>query len=122
MNFQAIFARYRGLILPVSIAACIGVLLVPLPPFVMDILLAANIAIALIVLLTTIYIKTPVEFNVFPSLLVATTLGRLVLNVGTTRLILTRAGTDGELAAGGMIRAFGNFVAGDIIVVGSTLR
>ena len=72
----------------------------------------------MIVLLTTIYVKTPLEFSVFPSLLLATTLGRLVLNVASTRLILTRAGEDGTLAAGGVIRSFGEFVAGDRIVVG----
>lgn len=117
-QLQALFARYRGLILPVSILACIGVLLVPLPPFVMDILLAVNIAISLIVLLTAIYVRSPIEFSVFPSLLVATTLARLVLNVGTTRLILTHAGERRDLAAGGMISAFGNFVAGEFVIVG----
>ena len=69
-------------------------------------------------LLTTIYVRTPLEFSIFPSLLLATTLFRLVLNVATTRLILTRAGTDGLLAAGEVIRAFGEFVAGDNVVVG----
>ena len=61
----------------------------------MDVLLAANIAIAVIMLLTTIYVRTPLEFSIFPSLLLATTLARLVLNVATTRLILTHAGTQG---------------------------
>jgi len=84
----------------------------------MDILLAANITMAVIVLLTTIYVKTPLEFSVFPSMLLTATLGRLVLNVASTRLILTRAETDGMLAAGGVIRGFGEFVAGDRIVVG----
>ena len=54
-------------------------------------------------LLTTIYVRTPLEFSIFPSLLLATTLFRLVLNVATTRLILTRAGSDGLLAAGGVV-------------------
>ena len=64
-------------------------------------------------LLTTIYVRTPLEFSIFPSLLLATTLFRLVLNVATTRLILTRAGADGLLAAGGVVKTFGEFVAGD---------
>ena len=80
--------------------------------------LAANIALSVIVLLTTIYVKTPLEFNIFPSLLLATTLARLVLNVASTRLILTHAGKDGLQAAGGVIQAFGEFVAGDQLVVG----
>ncbi|MCG8651867.1 MAG: flagellar biosynthesis protein FlhA, partial [Pirellulales bacterium] len=61
------------------------VILVPLPAAVLDLLLAANIAVAVIVLLTAVYVRTPLEFNIFPSLLLATTLVRLVLNVATTR-------------------------------------
>jgi flagellar biosynthesis protein FlhA len=118
MNPTSLLTRYRELILPVSIIACVGVILVPLPTAVMDVLLAGNITISVIVLLTTLYIKTPLEFNVFPTLLVATTLGRLVLNVATTRLILTRADTDRIGAAGGVIQAFGEFVAGDRLAVG----
>jgi flagellar biosynthesis protein FlhA len=118
MKFMAALAQHRELILPVSIIACIGVILVPLPTFVMDVLLAGNIAISVIVLLTTIYIRTPLEFSIFPTLLVATTLARLVLNVATTRLILTRADSDAMGAAGGVIQAFGEFVAGDRLEVG----
>ncbi|MEZ6136059.1 MAG: FHIPEP family type III secretion protein [Pirellulaceae bacterium] len=118
MNLLAAFTRHRELILPVSIIACVGVILVPLPTALMDVLLAGNITISVIVLLTTIYIRTPLEFNIFPSLLVATTLGRLVLNVATTRLILTRADSDLDNAAGGVIQAFGEFVAGDRLEVG----
>ncbi len=59
----------------------------------MDVLLSANITVSVIVLLTTIYVRTPLEFSIFPSVLLATTLARLVLNVATTRLILTHGGT-----------------------------
>jgi len=110
--------RYRDLVLPVGIIACLLVILVPLPPMLMDVLLAANITIGLIVLLTTVYVSTPLEFSIFPSLLLATTLARLVLNVATTRLILTRADTAQMDAAGGVIQGFGEFVAGDRIEVG----
>jgi len=111
--------RTKDLILPVAIIASLLVILVPLPPALMDVLLVGNITVAVIVLLTTIYVRTPLEFSIFPSLLLATTLARLVLNVATTRLILTRAGTDREHAAGGVITAFSDFVAGDgKIVVG----
>jgi flagellar biosynthesis protein FlhA len=92
--------------------------MVPMPPMLMDLLLSINISVAVIMLLTTIYVKTPLEFSIFPSLLLATTLGRLVLNVATTRLILTRAESHGLMAAGEVVRAFGEFVAGDRIVVG----
>ena len=110
--------RWQNLILPIGIISSLLVILVPLPTFVMDLLLAANITIAVIVLLTTIYVQSPLDFNIFPSILLATTLGRLVLNVASTRLILTRAETDQLAAAGGVIRSFGEFVAGDKIIVG----
>jgi flagellar biosynthesis protein FlhA len=105
-------ARSQDLILPVAIIASVLVILVPLPPALMDVLLAGNVTVAVIVLLTTIYVRRPLEFSIFPSLLLATTLSRLVLNVATTRLILTRAASDGENAAGHVITAFANFVAG----------
>ena len=73
--------------------ASLLVILVPMPPALMDLLLSANIAVAVVMLLTTVYVRTPLEFSIFPSLLLATTLGRLVLNIATTRLILTRAPT-----------------------------
>jgi len=107
------WARTQELILPIGMVASILVIMVPLPAGLMDLLLASNITIAVIMLLTTLYVRTPLEFNIFPSLLLATTLFRLVLNVATTRLILTRAETDGLLAAGGVVRTFGEFVTGD---------
>src|SRR5580704_7109717 len=110
--------RLRDLIFPIGIITSVLVILVPLPTPVMDLLLAGNITLAVIILLTTIYVRTPLEFSVFPSLLLATTLGRLVLNVATTRLILTHAETQGMMAAGGVVKSFGEFVAGDKIVVG----
>lgn len=111
-------AGWQNLILPFGLISSILVILVPLPTPLMDLLLAGNITVAVIVLLTTIYVRSPLEFNIFPSLLLATTLGRLVLNVATTRLILTQAQSDTDAAAGGVIQAFGDFVAGDRIVVG----
>ncbi|MCA9145377.1 MAG: flagellar biosynthesis protein FlhA [Planctomycetales bacterium] len=109
---------WKDLILPVGIIASVLVILVPLPPGILDLLLAVNITVAVIVLLTTVYVKTPLEFSIFPSLLLATTLARLVLNVASTRLILTRAASDDMSAAGGVIKSFGEFVAGNDIVVG----
>ena len=111
-------ARLSDLLFPIGMIGSVLVILVPLPTPVMDLLLASNISLAVIVLLTTIYVRTPLEFSIFPSLLLATTLGRLVLNVATTRLILTHAESQGMNAAGGVVRSFGEFVAGDKIVVG----
>jgi len=118
--------RHRGLILPIGAAALIFAVLVPLPPALMDMLLAANIALAAIILLTTIYVASPLEFSVFPSLLLGATLVRLVLNVATTRLILT-AGAEGrsmaeaQVAAGRVIWAFSRFVTGNSLAVGVIL-
>ncbi len=111
-------SRWQNLILPVGLITSVLVILVPLPPILMDVLLAANITLAVIVLLTTVHVETPLEFSIFPSLLLATTLGRLVLNVASTRLILTRAATDRLEAAGRVIQSFGEFVAGDDVIVG----
>lgn len=114
-------ARWQSLIVPIGIIAGVLVLIAPLPASVLDALLAANLAVSVVVLLTTLSVKTPLEFSVFPSLLLATTLSRLVLNVASTRLILTEAGTARLDAAGKIIRAFGEFVTGDKPLVGLIL-
>ncbi len=110
--------NWHDLIIPASIVACLLVLLVPLPPFMLDMLMAGNITLAVVILLTTLNIKTSLELSVFPTVLLAATLGRLVLNVASTRLILTGASTQGTEAAGRVIESFGNFVAGNDIIVG----
>lgn len=110
--------RWTDLILPVGLISCLLVILSPLPPWIIDVLLATNIAVSVVVLLTTVFVKTPLEFSVFPALLLATTLARLVLNIASTRLILTNADEQGLDAAGEVIRQFGAFVAGDNLVVG----
>ncbi len=112
------WSRAKDLVLPIGIIASVLVILVPLPAVILDLFLAINITVAVIVLLTTIYVRTPLEFSIFPSLLLATTLARLVLNVATTRLILTRAPQDKMYAAGHVVKAFGEFVAGNDLVVG----
>src|SRR5262245_54932901 len=101
-------SRWQDLVLPLSLIASVLVIIVPLPPAILDILLATNITLSVVVLLTTVYVRTPLEFNIFPSMLLATTLGRLVLNVASTRLILTHGGSDKMLAAGGVIKALAN--------------
>ena len=110
--------RLPDFLLPIGIMACLMVIFVPLPATLMDILLATNISVAVILLLTTIYVKSPLELSIFPSLLLATTLARLSLNIGTTRLILTRGTIDHENAAGGVIQSFSQFVTGDSLAVG----
>src|SRR4051795_3806681 len=83
----------RGMILPLAFISLLLVILIPLPPFALDFLLVCNLTISVIVLVTTIYVTSPLEFAVFPSLLLAVTLFRLVLNVATTRLILPAGGS-----------------------------
>jgi len=87
-------------------------MVIPLPPMMVDFLLSCNIALSVMILLTTTYITNPLQFSVFPSLLLFATLFRLALNVSTTRLILLRG------YAGRLIAAFGNFVVGGNYVVG----
>src|SRR3954468_11508281 len=81
--------EHRGMVFPLACVCLLLVILVPLPTAILDLLLVVNITLSVIVLVTTIYVKSPLEFAVFPSLLLAVTLFRLVLNVATTRLILT---------------------------------
>lgn len=115
------WTRFQSAILPVTIVGAILVFVVPLPAEVLDLLLAGNITLAVLVLLTVLAIREPRDFSAFPTILLATTLTRLVLNVASTRLILTHGGTERLEAAGGVIRAFGEFVAGDQVVVGVIL-
>ena len=75
--------RFRGYIAPVGFILMMAVLLVPLPPLLMDVLICLNISLSMVILLTTIYMNHPLDFSVFPSLLLATTLFRLVLNVAS---------------------------------------
>lgn len=117
----ALFLRYRSLMVPAGILACIAVVLVPLPPGLVDLLLVANIAVSVMVLLTTLSVGVPLEFSVFPSILLATTLGRLALNIATTRLILTQDSNSSRAVAGRVVESFGAFVAGDKIEVGILL-
>jgi flagellar biosynthesis protein FlhA len=109
------------LVLPIVIIGAILVFVVPISPGLLDVLLSANLTLAVVVLLTTLAIRSPQEFSAFPTILLTTTLTRLVLNVATTRLVLTGGGESGLEAAGGVIRSFGEFVAGDQVLVGVIL-
>lgn len=110
-----------GLVFPILVVLSIMVLIAPVPPFVLDLLLAANVTASVLILLTTISVRKPLDFSAFPSLLLVMTLVRLVLNVASTRLILTRAHIAGTDAAGAVIQAFGQFVAQGQLVVGLIL-
>ena len=105
------------LIAPVMVITVILVMVVPLPPMVLDLLLSVDIGLAVVLMLTAVYVREPIEFSVFPSLLLLLTLLRLSLNVASTRLVLLH-GHEGVDAAGSVIAAFGRFVVGGNFVVG----
>jgi flagellar biosynthesis protein FlhA len=109
--------RASHLIAPIAVLSVVLLMIVPLPPFVLDLLLSVDIALAVVLLLTAIYVRQPVEFSVFPSLLLLLTLIRLSLNVASTRLVLLH-GNEGIGAAGHVIQSFGQFVVGGNFVVG----
>ena len=107
-------------IMPTAAVGLIFVMLVPLPSFLLDILLAASMTISVLVLLSAIQILRPSQFSVFPSLLLLLTLFRLSLNLASSRRILLH-GNEGASAAGNVIEAFGQFVVGGNYVVGFVL-
>jgi len=97
------------------VVGVVALLIVPLPTPVLDVLLAANIGVAVLLLLSAIYVRAPLQFSTFPAVLLVVTLFRLSLNVSSTRLIL------GEAYAGRLIESFGHFVVGGNYVVGAVV-
>ena len=107
----------KGLGVPLLLLVMLAMMMVPLPPISLDILFTFNIALSLAILLTTIYVGRPLDFGVFPTILLLVTLLRLALNIASTRVVLLNGHT-GTAAAGRVIEAFGNFVAGGNYAVG----
>lgn len=110
-------ARSSSAMIAMAVIAILMVMIIPIPPFVLDILLSFSIALSIIILLMSMYVLKPLQFSVFPSVLLIVTLLRLSLNVASTRLILLH-GNEGTSAAGQVIQAFGTFVVGGNFVVG----
>ncbi len=104
--------KYSDLIMAIAVLGVVVMLIVPLPEWLLDTLLVVNLAGAALIFLTTLYVQEPLQFSVFPSLLLIATLFRLSLNIAATKLIL------GTGSAGRVIEAFGNFVVGGDYVVG----
>lgn len=115
-RYDRIF-KNTDVMIAIGLIGILTVMLIPLPPVILDIALALSITVSLLVLLISIYTRKPLEFSVFPSLLLITTLFRLALNVASTRLILAE-GHGGAGSAGEVISAFGNFVVGNNYVIG----
>jgi flagellar biosynthesis protein FlhA len=104
--------EHSDILLALAVIAILAILVLPLPPRLLDFMLAFNITLSLIILLVTMYLTKPLDFSVFPGMLLIITLFRLALNVATTRLIL------GQAYAGEVISSFGNFVVGGNYIVG----
>src|SRR4051794_5937809 len=102
---------------PAFLLVILAMIMLPLPPVLLDVLFTFNIVLAMIVILVSVSAKRPLDFAVFPTVLLATTLLRLALNVASTRVVLLN-GHEGSQAAGDVIEAFGNVVIGGNIVVG----
>ena len=113
-------ARPQEIAVAVGIIAILVVMVIPIPTFMLDLLLSFSITFSLIILLVTIFMLTPLEFSVFPSMLLVVTLIRLSLNVASTRIILLH-GNEGPAAAGQVIQSFGSFVVGGNYVVGAVI-
>src|SRR6202171_4588762 len=104
--------QYSDLMLAGAVCAVVGMMIVPLPKWLIDILFITNLSLSLVMLMAALYAKDALQFSVFPSLLLLTTLFRLGLNISATRLILNEAN------AGNVVKAFGDFVVGGNFVVG----
>jgi flagellar biosynthesis protein FlhA len=109
--------RRSDIMAPLGIICILMLMIIPLPPMLLDLCLALNITIGILILIICLYSEKAVEFSIFPSVLLITTLFRLSLNVASTRLILLH-GNEGGHAAGSVIEAFGQFVVGGSYVVG----
>ncbi|MBF0241547.1 MAG: flagellar biosynthesis protein FlhA [Desulfamplus sp.] len=114
---QTLKKESSDIVMVLAMVSILMAMILPLPAILLDFFLALNITMAVIVLITTMYTKEPLDFAIFPSLLLVLTLFRLALNIGTTRMILLH-GSEGPLAAGAIIMSFGNFVVGGNYVVG----
>jgi flagellar biosynthesis protein FlhA len=111
-NVLPAFQKNPDLLLAAGVLLILALLIIPIPPFMLDLFLALNIATAVLILLVSLYLKSPLEISSFPTILLITTLFRLGLNVASTRLIL------GQAEAGNIIESFGTFVIGGNYVVG----
>ncbi len=115
-EFGALLKR-GDLALAIGVLTILVVLILPLPPLLLDIALAISIILSVLILMTALFIHTPLEFSAFPTVLLISTMLRLSLNLASTRLILAH-GHEGTHAAGHVIEAFGNFVMGGNFVIG----
>lgn len=117
-SFLTRIGKNSDLALAVGLVGILAVMVMPMPGFMLDLLLTLGIGISVMLLLTAVYAQKALDFSIFPSLLLLTTLFRLALNVATTRKILLTGAEEGTAAAGDVIKAFGEFVVGGNYAVG----
>jgi len=107
----------RGLMAPIAVIALLGMLIVPLPPIALDLFFTINICLSIVIVLVSVYAQRPLDFVIFPTIILVATLFRLALNVASTRIVLLEGHT-GTGAAGQVIESFGEFVIGGNYAVG----
>jgi flagellar biosynthesis protein FlhA len=117
-SFFERLTKNSDLAMALGLVLILAVMVIPMPPFMIDIFLSLGIASAVIILLTSVYATRALDFSIFPSMLLITTLFRLAVNVATTRVILLHGAENGTSAAGEVIRSFGEFVVGGNYAVG----
>jgi len=117
---KSLIQRPQEYLVGFGVVMVLAVMVMPIPPFLLDLLLSFSITFALIILLVSVFMRGPLDFSVFPSLLLIVTLIRLSLNVASTRIILLH-GSEGTSAAGQVIESFGSFVVGGNFVVGTVI-
>ena len=113
-------ALSKDMLFAFGIVGVVMVMIIPISSFALDLMLVTSITSALLILLLSLYVMQPLDFSVFPTMLLFVTMYRLALNVASTRLILLH-GSEGDNAAGTVIRSFGEFVVGGNYVVGCVI-
>ncbi|MGK5081705.1 flagellar biosynthesis protein FlhA [Bdellovibrionota bacterium FG-1] len=117
-NFLEKISKNSDLLMALGLVLILAVMVIPMPPFFIDIMLSMSIAGSMVIMLTSVYATRALDFSIFPSMLLIMTLFRLSLNVATTRVILLHGAESGTAAAGDVIQSFGNFVVGGNYAVG----
>ncbi len=115
------FTKNTDLTFGIAILVILGVMMVPLPAIILDLSLTVVLVTSIVIILVSAYVRKPLEFSTFPTVLLLVTIFRLALNVASTRRILTYGGEQGTAAAGQLIQSFGEFLTGGNYVVGITI-
>ncbi len=117
-NTARLGARRGDIMFAVGVLGIITILILPLPPALLDLFLGVSITVSVLILMTALFVNKPLELSAFPTILLISTMLRLALNIATTRLILSK-GQEGSHAAGGVIEAFSGFVTGGSVLIGA---